>query len=39
MTVFSSLSPNVPDVDHLLAVVEPEEPLQIFPVGLKCCLL
>ena len=39
MRVRAPLSPNIPNVDHLLAVIQPQEPLQIFPVGLKCSLL
>ena len=37
--VRAPLPPNIPNVDHLLAVIQPQEPLQIFPVGLKCSLL
>ena len=28
--------PDVPDVDHLLGIVETQEPLQILSVRLKC---
>ena len=39
LAVGAPVSPHIPDVDHLLAVIQPQEPLQIFSVGLKCCLL
>lgn len=37
--VRAPLPPNIPNVDHLLTVIQPQEPLQIFPVGLKCVLV